>query len=122
MKKLTLKVDEKHFQDILNGTLKKEERFIYPNNIDRYITEEENPDGSVNVNPIPYDAIKFIRGRKPNAPTVVVEVLSSQFVILTDENDNDITFEENGETYVVCQVWYTLGKLLESENIENNKN
>ncbi len=118
MKKLTLRIDKKHFQDILKGNQKVEERFIYPNNIDRYITETENSDGSVNINPIPYDAIKFICGRKPDAPTALVEIQSSQFIILTDENGEDMTFQENGETYVVCQVWYTLGKVLESTNLE----
>ena len=46
-----------------------------------------------------------------------VEVVSAEFVVLTDEDGNDLTFEENGEVYYVCQVWYTLGKVLETANI-----
>jgi hypothetical protein len=27
-------------------------------------------------------------------------------------------YEENGQEYFACQVWYHLGKILETENVE----
>lgn len=117
MKKLKLQIDRKHFQAILKGDLKVEERFIYPNNEDRYISSEENPDGSVTITPIHYDAIQFVNGRKPESPQLIVKVKDAQFVVLTDENGEDLTYEEDGETYAVCQVWYQLGEVISSENV-----
>ena len=35
-----------------------------------------------------------------------------------DEDGNDMTYEENGHEYYACQVWYHLGKVLETENVE----
>lgn len=119
MEQLKLRINKKHFQAILKGEEKVEERFIYPNNAEKYVTEEENPDGTVNINPIPYDRIQFIQGRGKDAPKLTIEVKESKFVILTDEQGNDLTYEENGETYVVCQVWYTLGEILSTENLED---
>lgn len=122
MKKLTLQADKKLFNSILKGE-KKVERFIYPNNAKRYVVEEESEDEDgeliVTVTPVHYDVLRLRNGRKENAPVIEVEVKESEFVILTDENGNDLTFEENGEEFYVCQVWYTLGNILSTENIPN---
>lgn len=36
-----------------------------------------------------------------------------QVVILTDDEGNDIVYENNGEEYLAAQMDYTLGKILE---------
>jgi len=116
MKKLKLQINAAHFQEILEGNAKVEERFVYPNNVDRYVTESDNPDGTVTITPIPYDCIEFSCGRSKNARKMTVAVKEAQFIVLTDENGEDMTYEENGVEYVVCQVWYTLGKISDVVN------
>lgn len=121
MNKLTLQIDKKCFQAILKGEQKVEHRFVYPNNAKKYVIEEdktdENGEPITIVNPVPYDALYLINGRRKDAPRLTVEVVSSEFVVLTDEEGNDLTFEENGNEYYVCQVWYTLGKIIGTENV-----
>lgn len=122
MKQLTLQIDRKCFQAILKGEQKVEHRNVYPSNAKRYVVEEdktdENGEAITVITPVHYDALTLINGRRKDAPRLTVEVVSSEFVVLTDEDGNDLTFEENGEEYYVCQVWYTLGKVLETANIE----
>lgn len=121
MKKLNLQIDKKTLKAILDGKLTVEHRNVYPNNAERYVieedTEDENGEEITIVTPVHYDAILFINGRKKDAPKVLVEIKSSEFVIITDEDGNDLTYEENGEEYFVSQVWYTLGKIISTENI-----
>ena len=73
--------------------------------------------GDVYKRQVHYDALQFVCGRKKDAPRLTIEVKSSEFVVLTDENGNDLTFEENGNEYYVCQVWYTLGDIIATENV-----
>lgn len=121
MKKLKLQIDKKHFQSILKGEQKTEHRYVYPNNAERYVIENETTDENgepiTTVTPVHYDALHLVNGRRKDAPRLTVEVVSSEFVVLTDEEGNDLIFEENGIEYYVCQVWYTLGKIIETENI-----
>lgn len=123
MKQLTLYTDKKHFQAILDGDEKVEKRNVYPNNADKYVIEEdktdENGEGITIVTPVHYDNLHIICGRKKDAPCLTIEVKSAEFVVLTDENGNDLTFEENGEEFYVCQVWYTLGEIRETSNIHD---
>ena len=65
-----------------------------------------------------YDYLYLINGRRKDAPRLKVEVASAEFVILTDEDGNDATYIENGQEYLVCQVWYHLGKVISTENAE----
>lgn len=122
MKKLTLQADKKLFDAVLKGE-KKVERFIYPNNAKHYVSENESTDENgeliVTVTPLHYDVLRLKHGRKENAPAIEVEIIESEFVVLTDEEGNDLTFEQNGEEFYVCQVWYTLGNILSTENIPN---
>jgi len=66
---------------------------------------------------IKYDALVLINGRRKDAPRLTVEVKSAEFIIFTDEDGNDQVFEENGKEYLVCQVWYHLGKILSTDNV-----
>lgn len=117
MKQLNLRINKKHFQEILKGEVREEVRYLSPDNTDRYVTESDNPDGTINIDPIPYEAIRFTNGPRSNPSKMLVEVKKATFYIVTDENGEDLTYEESGETYVVCHVTYELGKVLKTENI-----
>lgn len=121
MKKLTLQIDKACFLAILRGEQKIEHRYVYPSNAKRYVIEEENTDENgdlvVTVTPVHYDALYLINGRRKDAPRLTVEVEKAEFVVITDEDGNDLTFVENGVEYYVCQVWYHLGKVVATENL-----
>lgn len=121
MKKLSLQIDKKCFNAILKGEQTVEHRYVYPSNAKKYVIEEEkeneNGDIDVIVTPAHYDALYLINGRRKDAPRLLVEVKDAEFVVFTDEAGNDLTFTENGEEYYVCQVWYHLGEVLETENV-----
>jgi hypothetical protein len=114
-KRLTLQIDRPCFKDILNGVQTVEHRYIYPSNAKRYVTQNETAEG-LDVQPIQYDELLLINGRRKDAPRLVVSVKRASFVVFTDENGNDLTFVEKGEEWLVCQVWYYLGEVLSSEN------
>lgn len=121
MKRLTLQIDRPCFKAILQGKQKVEHRYIYPSNAGKYVTQKEKKDENgeeyVEVNCVPYDALYLINGRRKDAPRLTVAVDHAEFIIMSDENGNDLTFEENGEEYLVCQVWYYLGAILDTENV-----
>ena len=116
-KRLTLQIDRPCFKDILNGVQTVEHRYIYPGNAKRYVNQTETPDG-VDVQPIQYEELLLINGRRKDAPRLVVKVKRADFVVFTDEQGNDLTFEENGEEWLVCQVWYDLGEVVSHENTD----
>lgn len=121
MDKLKLRIDKKAFQSILEGKEKVLRRYVYPNNAKKYVIEEDKTDDNGEaitiVTPVHYDALQLSAGMKKEAPQMTVKVVSSEFVVLTDEDGNDLTFEENGIEYYVCQVWYTLGDIIETANV-----
>ena len=129
MKVLTLQINKECFQNILNGKQDVEHRYVYPSNVTRYVyfkhdgknykkqSDIPDDDKDIEVLPIHYDALYLINGRRKDAPRLTVEVKSEEYVIFTDEDGNDLTFEENGKTYLVCQVWYHLGKVISTENV-----
>lgn len=123
IKKLTLQIDRPCFKTILSGEQKIEHRNIYPNNASRYVIQEdttdENGEPITTVTPVHYDALYLINGRRKDAPRMLVEIKDAEFVVLTDEDGNDLTYTENGIEYYVCQLWYHLGKILATENLEN---
>lgn len=122
---LTLSIKQKYFDEILAGEKTHEYREIRPSNAKKYITymcggkeykvDEELPEeGEVELNPIKYDAIKLLTGAYTGKrPYIIVEVKAAEAVILTDDNDEDIVYEYNGEEYLAAQMDYTLGKVLE---------
>lgn len=130
MKKLTLQITKENFNTILNGTQKVEHRYIYPSNASRYIyykhagkiykKDDEIPedDQPIEVIPVKYDVLYLINGRRKDAPRLTVEVEKAEFIVCTDENGNDVVYTENGVDYLVCQVWYHLGKVLSTENVK----
>lgn len=125
MKILTLSIKQKYFDEILSGKKTVETREIRPTNAQKYIKYECNgqlydanaelpEESDIDIKPIKYDAIKLLTGEyKGKRPYIVVECTDAKVYFLTDENDNDITYEYNGETYIASQIEYSLGKVLE---------
>lgn len=125
---LTLSIKQKFFDQIISGEKKQEFREIRPKNAKKYINyicdgkeygaDEDLPeDGNVDVMPIKYDAIKFLTGEyKGKRPFAVVEVKGAKVQLLTDENGEDIVYEENGIEYILSQIVYELGDIIERSN------
>lgn len=129
MKVLSLQITKDSFQAILKGEQDVEHRYVYPSNATRYVyfkhdgneykKQEEIPDDDkdIEVVPVKYDVLYLINGRRKDAPRLTVEVKGAEFIIFTDEDGNDQTFDQDGKKYLVCQVWYHLGKVISTENI-----
>lgn len=126
MKVITLSIKQKYFDLIASGEKKQEFREIRPTNAKRYFRylcegkEYDDPDnlpeeGAIDLVPVKYDAIKFLTGayNKGPRPWMLVEVKDAVIEILTDENGDDLVYEYNGEEYLVSQIVYTLGEVLE---------
>lgn len=124
MKILTLSIKQKYFDEIIAGTKKEEYREVRPSTFDKYLRyrvngkeykNEDLPDDvEPDVVPIGFDAIKFLTGEyKGKRPYAIVEVKKVELQILTDEEDQDIIYEEKGVEYVAAQMVYTLGKVIE---------
>ena len=116
-KELLLIIKQKFFDQILSGEKTIESREIRPNTAKRYIDFKDGVNDIDNINaPVKYDALKLCVGYKKDRPTAVVEVKDAEIVFLTDEEGEDITYEHEGETFLACQINYTLGKILEKTN------
>lgn len=117
MSNLTLSIKQKYFDEIKAGTKTFEEREIRPNNVERYCVLDEEGFVAEDANGKPitkhYDTITFLTGAyKGTRPKMVVEVLSSEVIIMTDEEGNDLVYEHQGEEYLVAVIRYQLGKVL----------
>lgn len=92
---------------ILTGDQVEEHRLIYPRNWQQYVS------GDYYGDPIHYDSLKLINGRLHNAPWCRVAVKSEEVVVLTDEDGNDLTYEQDGVEYLKLMMVYHLGDILE---------
>lgn len=130
MKVLSLSIKQKYFEDIVAGIKKDEFREIRPNNAAKYVyykaDGKEYKDGvdiqedaqDVEVLPIQYDALKLITGEyKGKRPFIIIEVKDSEVQFLTDECDNDIVYEYEGEEYLASQIRYGLGTIIEKFDV-----
>ncbi len=133
MKTLTLNLKRKYFDEILSGTKTHEYRDLFPENNDRFIryilngkeykvnelpSEEDEP-GEVDIVPIKFDAIKFLTGAYTGTrPYIIVEVLDANIIIPKDEDGNPyiILDEATGTDFIMAQIDYTLGKVIERFN------
>ncbi|MEA4810814.1 hypothetical protein SDC9_49586 [bioreactor metagenome] len=125
MKVLQLIIKQQYFDEILAGTKKQEFREVKPTTSSKYITyvdekgnrylkDSDIPDDvEVDIDVIKYDAIQFFVGYHSDRDSALVEVLNSEFEIFVDENDQEITYEYKGETYIEAQMVYSLGRVIE---------
>lgn len=130
MKVLSLSIKQNYFDDIVAGIKKDEFREIRPNNASRYVyykaDGKEYKDGAdipedakeIEVLPIKYDALKLITGEyKGQRPFIIIGIKDSEVQFLTDEDDNDIVYEYEGEEYLTSQIRYGLGTIIEKFNV-----
>ena len=119
-KRLTLQIDRPCFMDILNGVQDIEHRFIYPSNVNKYVIQTETEEG-IEIECVEYDELYLINGRRKEAPRLTVRVEGTEFVPFVDEDGNNLTsVDKNGEEFLVCQVWYHLGKVTSTENVPDD--
>lgn len=129
MKVLTLNIKQKFFDEIKTGRKTVEEREIRPSTINRYVyfvddeTKKEisakeymaqSDDAIYSMKPIKYDALKLITGayNAKHRPYMVVEIKNAEIFFLTDENNEVISYEVNGNEMLAAIIDYTLGKVL----------
>ena len=125
MNVLTLSIKQIHFDAIIEGSKKYEFREIRPNTAHKYITywvgkkeykkyidvpQDEEPEAK----PIKYDAIQFYTGHMTGKrPGALVEVKGAEIIILVDDEGNEIEYEYEGEVYLLAQIKYKLGNVIE---------
>ena len=130
MKTLTLNLKRKYFDEILAGTKTHEYRDLFPENNDKFIRyvlngkeyklselpSEEEEQGEITPVPVKYDAIKFLTGAYTGTrPYIIVEVLDAQILVPKDDDGNEIIiYDEAADIeFIMAQMDYTLGKILE---------
>lgn len=125
MKNLTLQITADNFEKILKNKQTVESRIIYPTNIKKYIENgtpyllsvENFETNKTDLEPRDYDTLTLINGRQKDAPRMIIEV--EEIHLEPDMKDGDwIYYEEDGVEYFFFRIFYTLGKVLQSENCE----
>lgn len=107
---LTLIIKQKFFDQIISGEKREETREIRPKTERKYVVLD-NEDAIVAV--VKYDAIRFYVGYNKDRDTMLVRVEGSIIETIVDENDKEVYFTENGEEYIMCNIVYQLGEILE---------
>ena len=132
MNVLTLSIKQKHFDEIVAGTKKKEYREVRPTNFKKFgrlvvpfpggkeyeswdNVPENLRDADWGITPVKYDALKLLTGEyKGKRPFIMVEVVESDIYLLTDENGNDIVIGEGTDNeYLAAEICYELGNIIE---------
>lgn len=129
MKVLTLSIKREWFDKILAGEKDHEYREIRPNNSKRYVkyvhkgkeydldTYDQIPvdDEEPKIVCRKYDAIKFLTGAySGKRPWALVEVKDANVDLFVDDDNEYICYEwTDGKEYVMSQIDYTLGKVLD---------
>lgn len=129
MKVLTLSIKREWFDKILAGEKDHEYREIRPNNSKRYVkyvhkgqeydfdTYDQIPvdDEEPQIVCRKYDAIKFLTGAySGKRPWALVEVKDANVDLFVDDDNEYICYEwTDGKEYVMSQIDYTLGKVLD---------
>lgn len=131
MKILKLIIKQAYFDEILAGTKTEEYREVKPTTFKKYLKYVVNgkeydslnhpevkalgEDVEFDVSAIKYDAIRFYVGYNKDRDSMLVEVKDAYITFFTDDNDEDITYEYNGDTYVMSEMTYVLGDILEKD-------
>lgn len=117
MKILTLIIKQKYFDAIIKGEKKQEFREVRPSSYKRLLEVDSEGECVVDNNNCAitkhYDAIRFFVGYNKDRDSALVEVKGSEMVLMTDEEDNIITYIHDGSEWAAAQVIYDLGKIIE---------
>ena len=117
MKILTLQIKKEFLDKILAGEKKEEFREITPKNAKKYIEYYTAEDGEEDIRPLEYDVIQFFNGYTKERPEAMVEVKDAIIEIMEDENGQEIVYVEDGKEYIMAQMVYTLGAIINKKNI-----
>lgn len=114
---LTLQIKKNFLDEILAGTKTEELRDVTPKNLKKYLNLQNENTEDETFEIIEYDSIQFFNGYATDRPEVLIGVKSSRLDVLTDEDDKEIEYTHEGETYVACVMVYELGEVLSRKNI-----
>lgn len=118
MRILNLIIKQKYFDEILAGSKTQEFREIRPNSQSKYCELDNegytlyDEEKGIYV-PRKYDAIRFYVGYRKDRASALVEVKDAKIELFVDDNNEFIEYEHNGKTYIMAQVVYDLGQVLE---------
>lgn len=114
MKILTLIINQKYFDQIINGEKKQESRLVVPTTKKRLVQLDEG-----NSIPVEYDAIRFYVGYQKNHDSALVKIESAYIENLFIE-DNE--FYDDEVHFIAQELVYNLGEVLNcSIHEKNNK-
>jgi len=116
-KELLLIIKKKWLEKILSGEKTVETREIRPKTAKQYIEFKDGVNDIDNINsPVHYDQLRLCAGYGKIRPIAVVEVTGAEIIFQTYEDGEDVTYEHEGETYLACNINYSLGKVIERIN------
>lgn len=110
MQTLTLIIKQRYFDEIIAGTKTEETRELRPKSERKYVVIDE--EGAI-VDIIKYDAIRFFVGYNKDRDSALVKVNNALIEVIEDESGKAVTFFENGQEHIMCNVVYGLGNVLE---------
>jgi hypothetical protein len=141
MKILNLIIKQKFFDEILAGTKKEEYREVRPTTFKKYlryiVADEEFVDlddvpktpkyqdaldkEGFDVAPIQYDALRLYVGYNKDRDSMLVKVENIVLETFVDENNEPIYYEYKGNEYIMSQMVYELGEIIEKDVHSKNK-
>jgi len=114
MRVLTLIIKEVYLNEIVAGTKTVETREPRPNTFKKYY-EYDNEGFEIGL--LPYDAIQFYAGYRPDRKAALVAVKKADLIVLTDEDTNeDITYKHKGVEYLATLAEYHLNNVINKQN------
>lgn len=115
MKILHLVMKKIYFDEILQGKKKNEIRTLRPKSSNRYLEYTTNKNGEIAI-PKQFNLLRLYMGYEANRPYFDIEVKDAVIAIFLDENDNELTFVENGIEYIEAEIEYSLGEIVFKHN------
>lgn len=130
MKILNLIIKQKYFDEILSGAKTEEYREIRPTTFRKYCRyeidgkeyerlEDYKPDNdepyTYEAVPVHYDALRLYVGYNKDRDSMLVEVKDYYINYYEDENGELLSYTIDNDTYLVCDMVYVLGKILEKD-------
>lgn len=135
MKVLNLIIKQKYFDEILSGKKTEEFREVRPTTFKKYLRYvvagdefddiDKLPDDlkyaealekeGFDVMPIDYDALRLYVGYNKDRDSMLVEVKGIVMETFVNENNEPIYYEYKGHEYVMTQMVYKLGEIIEKD-------